>query len=172
MNQRLQEEQERPIRRSSRGRFSASASWGGPDGAGIAGAHVRRGIPVVMLDAVPAALEKGVAAITKSMQGRVDIGRMGRDEMIAALGRLSTTTTLAAMADRDLVIEAVVENERSRCRSTEAGGVPADAIARTPRRSHYAKAIRAEARRHALFQPGGPDAARRVIRGERPPTSP
>jgi 3-hydroxyacyl-CoA dehydrogenase/enoyl-CoA hydratase/3-hydroxybutyryl-CoA epimerase/enoyl-CoA isomerase len=80
-------------------------------GAGIAGAHVRRGIPTAMLDAVSAALEKGVAAITKSMQGRVDIGRMARDEMLGALGRLSTTTTLAAMADRDLVIEAVVENE-------------------------------------------------------------
>lgn len=80
-------------------------------GAGIAGAHVRRGIPVMMLDAAPPALEKGVAAITKSMEGRVGIGRMTRDELLAALGRLSTTTTLAAMADRDLVIEAVVENE-------------------------------------------------------------
>ena len=34
-------------------------------GAGIAGAHVRRGVPVLMLDSMPAALEKGVAAITK-----------------------------------------------------------------------------------------------------------
>jgi 3-hydroxyacyl-CoA dehydrogenase/enoyl-CoA hydratase/3-hydroxybutyryl-CoA epimerase/3-hydroxyacyl-CoA dehydrogenase/enoyl-CoA hydratase/3-hydroxybutyryl-CoA epimerase/enoyl-CoA isomerase len=80
-------------------------------GAGIAGAHIRRGIPVVMLDSVPQALEKGVAANIKVMQGRIAIGRMTADDLTAALGRLSTTCVLTAMADRDVVIEAVVENE-------------------------------------------------------------
>jgi 3-hydroxyacyl-CoA dehydrogenase / enoyl-CoA hydratase / 3-hydroxybutyryl-CoA epimerase / enoyl-CoA isomerase len=80
-------------------------------GAGIAGAHVRRGIPVTMLDAALEALDKGVASITRVMQGRIQIGRMTQEEMIAALARLSTTTTLASMADRDVVVEAVVENE-------------------------------------------------------------
>jgi 3-hydroxyacyl-CoA dehydrogenase/enoyl-CoA hydratase/3-hydroxybutyryl-CoA epimerase/3-hydroxyacyl-CoA dehydrogenase/enoyl-CoA hydratase/3-hydroxybutyryl-CoA epimerase/enoyl-CoA isomerase len=83
-------------------------------GAGIAGAHIRKGIPVVMLDSVPQALEKGLAAINKVMQTRIDIGRMKTDEMIAALGRLSTTASLAAMADRDVVIEAVIENEETK----------------------------------------------------------
>jgi 3-hydroxyacyl-CoA dehydrogenase/enoyl-CoA hydratase/3-hydroxybutyryl-CoA epimerase/3-hydroxyacyl-CoA dehydrogenase/enoyl-CoA hydratase/3-hydroxybutyryl-CoA epimerase/enoyl-CoA isomerase len=83
-------------------------------GSGIAGAHIRRGIPVVMLDSIPQALEKGVAAITKVMQSRIDIGRMKSEEMIAALGRLSTTASLAAMADRDVVIEAVIENEATK----------------------------------------------------------
>ena len=32
-------------------------------------------------------------------------------DMVTALAQLSTTGTLAAMADRDIVIEAVVENE-------------------------------------------------------------
>jgi 3-hydroxyacyl-CoA dehydrogenase/enoyl-CoA hydratase/3-hydroxybutyryl-CoA epimerase/3-hydroxyacyl-CoA dehydrogenase/enoyl-CoA hydratase/3-hydroxybutyryl-CoA epimerase/enoyl-CoA isomerase len=80
-------------------------------GSGIAGAHIRRGIPVVMLDTFAQALEKGVASITKVMQSRIDIGRMTQEEMLAALGRLSTTAALASMADRDVVIEAVVENE-------------------------------------------------------------
>jgi 3-hydroxyacyl-CoA dehydrogenase/enoyl-CoA hydratase/3-hydroxybutyryl-CoA epimerase/enoyl-CoA isomerase len=80
-------------------------------GAGIAGAHVRRGIPVEMLDSAPQALEKGVAAITQSMAGRIKIGRMSEAELVAALGRLSTVGSLAALADRDVVIEAVVENE-------------------------------------------------------------
>ncbi len=80
-------------------------------GSGIAGAHIRRGIPVTLLDTVPQALEKGVGAITKSMQGRVEIGRMKPLEVVEALARLSTTSTLAALADRDVVIEAVVENE-------------------------------------------------------------
>lgn len=83
-------------------------------GSGIAGAHIRRGIPVVMLDSLPQALEKGVASITKVMQTRIDIGRMKPEEMIAALGRLSTTGSLASMADRDVVIEAVIENETTK----------------------------------------------------------
>jgi 3-hydroxyacyl-CoA dehydrogenase/enoyl-CoA hydratase/3-hydroxybutyryl-CoA epimerase/3-hydroxyacyl-CoA dehydrogenase/enoyl-CoA hydratase/3-hydroxybutyryl-CoA epimerase/enoyl-CoA isomerase len=80
-------------------------------GAGIAGAHIRRGIPVVMLDSSPQALEKGVAANVKVMEGRVAIGRMTPADVVAALCRLSTTTTLAALADRDVLIEAIVENE-------------------------------------------------------------
>jgi 3-hydroxyacyl-CoA dehydrogenase/enoyl-CoA hydratase/3-hydroxybutyryl-CoA epimerase/3-hydroxyacyl-CoA dehydrogenase/enoyl-CoA hydratase/3-hydroxybutyryl-CoA epimerase/enoyl-CoA isomerase len=83
-------------------------------GSGIAGAHLRRGIPAVMLDSDSKALEKGVAAITKVMQSRIDIGRMKSEDMIAALGRLSTTASLAAMADRDVVIEAVIENEATK----------------------------------------------------------
>ncbi len=83
-------------------------------GAGIAGAHIRRGIPVMLLDSVPQALEKGVASITKVMQTRIDIGRMTPADLVAALGRLSTTLTLTAMSDRDVVIEAVIENEATK----------------------------------------------------------
>jgi 3-hydroxyacyl-CoA dehydrogenase/enoyl-CoA hydratase/3-hydroxybutyryl-CoA epimerase/3-hydroxyacyl-CoA dehydrogenase/enoyl-CoA hydratase/3-hydroxybutyryl-CoA epimerase/enoyl-CoA isomerase len=85
-------------------------------GAGIAGAHVRRGVPALMLDAVPAAVEKGVAAITKSLQGRVEIGRMTPVEMAGALARLSTSLTTSALADRDVVIEAIIENEEAKVR--------------------------------------------------------
>ncbi len=80
-------------------------------GSGIAGAHIRRGVPALMLDSVPAALEKGVAALTKVMQSRIEIGRMTPADVLAALGKLQTTGNLALMADRDVVIEAVVENE-------------------------------------------------------------
>jgi 3-hydroxyacyl-CoA dehydrogenase/enoyl-CoA hydratase/3-hydroxybutyryl-CoA epimerase/3-hydroxyacyl-CoA dehydrogenase/enoyl-CoA hydratase/3-hydroxybutyryl-CoA epimerase/enoyl-CoA isomerase len=83
-------------------------------GAGIAGAQVRRGVPAVMLDSVPAAIEKGVAAITKSLTGRVEIGRMTQAEAAVALARLSTSTTVQALADRDVVIEAIVENEEAK----------------------------------------------------------
>ena len=85
-------------------------------GAGIAGAHVRRGIPTVVLDSVPAALEKGVGAIMKSCQGRVEIGRMTPMEMAKALALLSTSMTTQALADRDVVIEAIVENEDAKVR--------------------------------------------------------
>jgi 3-hydroxyacyl-CoA dehydrogenase / enoyl-CoA hydratase / 3-hydroxybutyryl-CoA epimerase / enoyl-CoA isomerase len=83
-------------------------------GAGIAGAHVRRGVPALLIDAVPAALEKGVAAVAKSLQGRVEIGRMTIPEATAALTRLSSSLTVHALSDRDVVIEAIVENEAAK----------------------------------------------------------
>ncbi|HZY86916.1 MAG TPA: 3-hydroxyacyl-CoA dehydrogenase NAD-binding domain-containing protein, partial [Gemmataceae bacterium] len=85
-------------------------------GAGIAGAHVRRGVPALLLDAVTPALEKGVTAITKSLQGRVEIGRMSAAEMAGALARLSTSLTTSALADRDVVVEAIIENEEAKVR--------------------------------------------------------
>ncbi len=83
-------------------------------GAGIAGAHVRRGVPALLLDSAPAALEKGVGNITKSLQGRVEIGRMSPVEAAGALAKLSTSLTTQALADRDVVIEAIVENEEAK----------------------------------------------------------
>jgi 3-hydroxyacyl-CoA dehydrogenase/enoyl-CoA hydratase/3-hydroxybutyryl-CoA epimerase/3-hydroxyacyl-CoA dehydrogenase/enoyl-CoA hydratase/3-hydroxybutyryl-CoA epimerase/enoyl-CoA isomerase len=83
-------------------------------GAGIVGAHVRRGVPTMMLDTVTPALEKGVANITKVMQSRIDIGRMTPPELVGCLGKLSTTQSLQAMADRDLVVEAIIENEEAK----------------------------------------------------------
>jgi 3-hydroxyacyl-CoA dehydrogenase/enoyl-CoA hydratase/3-hydroxybutyryl-CoA epimerase/3-hydroxyacyl-CoA dehydrogenase/enoyl-CoA hydratase/3-hydroxybutyryl-CoA epimerase/enoyl-CoA isomerase len=83
-------------------------------GSGIAGAHIRRGIPVMMVDTVAPALEKGVAAITKSLQGRIDIGRSTSADMAAALGRLSTVGTTVALAGADVIIEAIVENEAAK----------------------------------------------------------
>jgi 3-hydroxyacyl-CoA dehydrogenase / enoyl-CoA hydratase / 3-hydroxybutyryl-CoA epimerase / enoyl-CoA isomerase len=85
-------------------------------GAGIAGAHVRRGVPAVMLDNAPGAIEKGVGAITKSLMGRVEIGRMSPQEAATALARLSTSMTTQALADRDVVIEAIVEDEPTKAK--------------------------------------------------------
>jgi 3-hydroxyacyl-CoA dehydrogenase/enoyl-CoA hydratase/3-hydroxybutyryl-CoA epimerase/3-hydroxyacyl-CoA dehydrogenase/enoyl-CoA hydratase/3-hydroxybutyryl-CoA epimerase/enoyl-CoA isomerase len=83
-------------------------------GSGIAGAHVRRGVPALMIDNIPQALEKGVGNITKSLQGRVEIGRMSAADAATALARLSTGMTLNALADRDVVIEAIIENEEAK----------------------------------------------------------
>ncbi|MFO0881331.1 MAG: 3-hydroxyacyl-CoA dehydrogenase NAD-binding domain-containing protein [Gemmataceae bacterium] len=83
-------------------------------GAGIAGAHVRRGVPAVMIDVTPASIDRGVAAITRSLMGRVEIGRMTPSEAADALARLSPSQTTQALADRDVVIEAIVENESAK----------------------------------------------------------
>ncbi len=86
-------------------------------GAGIAGAHVRRGVPALLLDSVPAALEKGVGTITKLLQERVEKGRLTTADMLGTLTKLGTTAKLADMADRDVVIEAIVENEEAKVRT-------------------------------------------------------
>jgi 3-hydroxyacyl-CoA dehydrogenase/enoyl-CoA hydratase/3-hydroxybutyryl-CoA epimerase/3-hydroxyacyl-CoA dehydrogenase/enoyl-CoA hydratase/3-hydroxybutyryl-CoA epimerase/enoyl-CoA isomerase len=83
-------------------------------GSGIAGAHVRRGVPALMLDSVPAAVDKGIASITRSLMGRVEIGRMTPAEAADSLAKLSTGMSIQALADRDVVIEAIVENEEAK----------------------------------------------------------
>jgi 3-hydroxyacyl-CoA dehydrogenase/enoyl-CoA hydratase/3-hydroxybutyryl-CoA epimerase/3-hydroxyacyl-CoA dehydrogenase/enoyl-CoA hydratase/3-hydroxybutyryl-CoA epimerase/enoyl-CoA isomerase len=83
-------------------------------GAGIAGAHIRRGVPTVMLDKVPGALDKGIKAIAKVMQSRVEIGRMTQQDMLAAFSQLNTSGNLALLADRDVVIEAIIEDESAK----------------------------------------------------------
>ncbi|MBI3409949.1 MAG: enoyl-CoA hydratase/isomerase family protein [Planctomycetes bacterium] len=81
-------------------------------GASIAGAHIRRGVPTLLLDVSREALDKGLAAITKVHAGRVEAGKLGQADLLKAMSLLTTTTNLALMADRDVVIEAVVENEQ------------------------------------------------------------
>src|SRR5437879_2346087 len=80
-------------------------------GAGIVGAHLRKGIPTVMIDVSPQALEKGVQSITKVMQSRIEIGRATPADMMSVLALLNTTQSYSQLADREVVIEAVVENE-------------------------------------------------------------
>ena len=80
-------------------------------GAGIAGAHLLRGVGTVLVDVATPPLEKGVAAITKTLEGRVEKGKLKPAEFVQVLGRLATSTSHAPFADCDVVIEAIVENE-------------------------------------------------------------
>jgi 3-hydroxyacyl-CoA dehydrogenase/enoyl-CoA hydratase/3-hydroxybutyryl-CoA epimerase/3-hydroxyacyl-CoA dehydrogenase/enoyl-CoA hydratase/3-hydroxybutyryl-CoA epimerase/enoyl-CoA isomerase len=80
-------------------------------GAGIVGAHLRRGVPATMLDVVPEAIHKGVGNIAAVMKARAEIGRMAAADVLSAMAILNTTQNLHQLADCDVVIEAVVENE-------------------------------------------------------------
>ncbi len=80
-------------------------------GAGIAGAMVRKGVHATMIDVAPELLAKGVAAITKVIQTRIDIGRATQTELASAAALLNTTSNYGQLADREVIIEAVVENE-------------------------------------------------------------
>jgi len=83
-------------------------------GGGIAGAHIRRGVPVLLTDSNSGALQKGVANIAGVMQSRLAIGRMTQADLLKAMTLLGTTASLAALSDRDVVVEAVIENEEAK----------------------------------------------------------
>jgi 3-hydroxyacyl-CoA dehydrogenase/enoyl-CoA hydratase/3-hydroxybutyryl-CoA epimerase/3-hydroxyacyl-CoA dehydrogenase/enoyl-CoA hydratase/3-hydroxybutyryl-CoA epimerase/enoyl-CoA isomerase len=86
-------------------------------GSGIAAAHARKGIPTVVLDSNPQALERGLTNIAASFKALADRGRMKIEDLMAALARLGTAASLSSLADCDVVIEAIVENESAKTES-------------------------------------------------------
>jgi 3-hydroxybutyryl-CoA dehydrogenase len=83
----------------------------GTMGNGIAQACAVSGLAAVMYDIAPAALERGVATVGKSLDRLIKKGTMTDADKAAVLGRISTTTELAGIAGADLVLEAATENE-------------------------------------------------------------
>jgi len=79
-------------------------------GSGIAQVAATAGCDVVVLEADRAALDRGMAGIRKSLDKFVEKGAIDAAARDAILGRMRTTTDVADLKDRDLVIEAVVEN--------------------------------------------------------------
>jgi 3-hydroxybutyryl-CoA dehydrogenase len=81
----------------------------GTMGHGITQVAAVSGFDVVMVDAVPEALERGFGTIGKMLERLVAKGKLAAEERDAALGRIRREGHVAALADVDLVIEAVVE---------------------------------------------------------------
>ncbi|MEO6701200.1 MAG: 3-hydroxyacyl-CoA dehydrogenase family protein [Jatrophihabitantaceae bacterium] len=79
-------------------------------GSGIAQVSAVAGLDVVVRDVTDSALANGLAAIEKSLNRFASKGKLSDDEVQAALGRISTSTELDAVADADIVIEAVFES--------------------------------------------------------------
>jgi 3-hydroxybutyryl-CoA dehydrogenase len=79
-------------------------------GSGIAQTAAVAGCPTIVRDVTDALLDKGRAAIRKSLDKLVEKGKLEPAARDAALGRLAFTTDPAALADRDFVIEAVTED--------------------------------------------------------------
>ncbi|MFJ4847880.1 MULTISPECIES: 3-hydroxybutyryl-CoA dehydrogenase [unclassified Streptomyces] len=84
----------------------------GQMGAGIAEVCARAGLYVRVAETTGEALELGRTRLTTSLAKAAERGKITEEERDAALERLSFTTDLGDFADRDLVIEAVVENEQ------------------------------------------------------------
>jgi 3-hydroxybutyryl-CoA dehydrogenase len=81
----------------------------GTMGHGIAQVAAASGYEVTMVDAAPAALERGYTQIGKGYERLVGKGKLSAEDRDAALGRLRTDGSLDALAGANLVIEAVVE---------------------------------------------------------------
>jgi 3-hydroxybutyryl-CoA dehydrogenase len=80
-------------------------------GSGIAEVCARAGLDVIVREIDEAAAEGGRARLVKSLDRGLNAGKMTEEERDAAVGRLSFTTDLGDLADRQLVVEAVVEDE-------------------------------------------------------------
>ena len=83
----------------------------GTMGHGIAQVAAQSGYQIILVDAVPAALERGRAQIGKGLERLVAKGKLAAEDRDQALGRLTTDGDLTALAGADLVVEAVVERE-------------------------------------------------------------
>jgi 3-hydroxybutyryl-CoA dehydrogenase len=83
----------------------------GTMGHGIAQVAAQSGYEVVLVDAAPAALERGRTQIGKGLERLVAKEKLSAEDRDQALGRLTTAGDLAALAQADLVVEAVVERE-------------------------------------------------------------
>jgi 3-hydroxybutyryl-CoA dehydrogenase len=83
----------------------------GTMGHGIAQVAAQSGYQVTLVDAVPAALERGRTQIGKGLERLTAKGKLSPEDRDQALGRLTTGGDLAALAGADLVVEAVVERE-------------------------------------------------------------
>ena len=83
----------------------------GTMGNGIAQVAARAGYDVVMRDVRDEFLERGMSAIDRSLQRDVDKDRLSYADKQSIIGRIKTTTDLAAVSDATIVIEAITENQ-------------------------------------------------------------
>jgi 3-hydroxybutyryl-CoA dehydrogenase len=80
-------------------------------GAGIAEVHARAGLDVLVREVNSAAAEAGMKRLTTSLDRAVRATKLTEAERDTTLHHLNFTTDLADLADCDLVIEAVIEDE-------------------------------------------------------------
>jgi 3-hydroxybutyryl-CoA dehydrogenase len=83
----------------------------GQMGSGIAEVSAKAGANVVVYEPSQELVDAGHKRITSSLERAASKGKLSESDRDAALGRLTFTTNLADLSDRQLVIEAVIEDE-------------------------------------------------------------
>lgn len=81
----------------------------GTMGNGIAQTAAQNGYEVILYDIAASQLEKAAAAIKAALEKRVSKGKMEQSEMDGTLGRISYSSEISSLSDRDVIVEAVVE---------------------------------------------------------------
>lgn len=84
----------------------------GQMGGGIAEVSAKAGAQVLVYEPAAELLDAGKARITASLDRAVAKGKLSAEDRDATLGRLGFTTDLSDFADRQLVIEAIVEDDK------------------------------------------------------------
>ncbi len=80
-------------------------------GSGIAEVCARAGFDVMVHEVDAAAAERGRDRLVKSLDRAVSANKLSEQARHDAVSRLAFTTDLGDLGDRDLVVEAVIENE-------------------------------------------------------------
>ena len=82
----------------------------GQMGNGIAHVFAQSGFSVKMIDVSRDALDKGKATIEKNLERQVKKGTLQEADRDATIGRIGLETSLDAVADASLIVEAATEN--------------------------------------------------------------
>jgi 3-hydroxybutyryl-CoA dehydrogenase len=87
---------------------------GGLMGSGIAEVCARAGRHTVVIEADPAAAERALQRIETSLTRAVTSGKLAEADRERTLASMTVTHDFDALADRDFVVEAIVENEAAK----------------------------------------------------------
>ncbi|PWG01849.1 3-hydroxyacyl-CoA dehydrogenase NAD-binding domain-containing protein [Sphingosinicella humi] len=82
----------------------------GTMGGGISMNFLSAGIPVTIVEMEQAALDRGTGIMRRNYEATASKGKMTADQVEGAMGLLNPTLDFDALADCDLIIEAVFEN--------------------------------------------------------------
>ena len=82
----------------------------GTMGGGIAMNFANAGIPAIILDVSEAVLQRGIGVVRENYENTVKRGRLSKSDMVDRTALISGTTDYNAIAESDLVIEAVFED--------------------------------------------------------------
>jgi 3-hydroxybutyryl-CoA dehydrogenase len=80
-------------------------------GSGIAEVSARAGLQVAVVEYSPAAAEAGMNRVSSSLKRALNAGRLSQEDHDATWQRISFGHELKALADCDVVVEAVAEHE-------------------------------------------------------------
>ena len=80
-------------------------------GGGISYQSASKGVPVLMKDIAPQALQAGMAEAVKLLEKQVERGRLATGQMAQVVAGITPTLSFGDFGTVDFVVEAVVENE-------------------------------------------------------------